>query len=306
MKGSDCLMVFCGSAQHDSSASARSLRYSSVRMATTMTPPPHPLTAPLSTSTTSTVLAMTNSYRRALSTEPFKTIARRTGVILLSGQDEAGFLTSSLLAMDLPARKPIPAEEVMKPKKAKKGAAAKDKKEGKSKKGGKESESGSPVPSATPTSPDTPAGPGGLARQQSAMTMDSEAMGGAGAGYGDDMLGDMQSEGMQPSLGASVVGDAAAQIRAAQEASARDRAEYQLELRALLLGAIVRLARRVCWSYCRQLWDDNYAELQQEDEESEKLFEAVSTKKQLYTVQMQCVITCSVLCVVSERERESE
>lgn len=71
------------------------------------------------------------------------------------------------------------------------------------------------------------------------------------------------------------VGGTVRRLRESMFSKLQSRSEAQEELRLLLVGILVRLIRRVSWSYFRQLWDENYSELLTTDAEQESLFRSI-------------------------------
>jgi hypothetical protein len=55
-----------------------------------------------------------------------------------------------------------------------------------------------------------------------------------------------------------MLGDTPQRDREEVAGSVREETEEQEQLRLLLLAALVRIARRVCWGYMRQLWDFDF------------------------------------------------
>lgn len=67
-------------------------------------------------------------------------------------------------------------------------------------------------------------------------------------------------------------------LRRVREVTVRDvnyRSEYLDELRVAIIGAILRAARRSNWAYMRQLWDENYSMVSDDDIENENYLRSI-------------------------------
>lgn len=99
---------------------------------------------------------------------------------------------------------------------------------------------------------------------------------------GPKQLDDDEGEATEdsPEITAGDVPTVGNQVRKSKEKEVAQRDNKTIlfeDLRQLLLGAIERLTRRVCWSYYRQLWDENFEALG-----NNKLFYSIITRSLMY------------------------
>ena len=176
------------------------------------------------------------AYRRALNNPDMQRISRRCGNVFLAGIGEAGMLTTSLMGMGPPIPESTAADR------AKQAAADKQLERENfiasiDKMGFKDAKA---------------------AREQLAEE-DKEAAEAAARAKIPKKRGEMDPE--EENDDDMAVPNVRGMVRRQREKvfeGVEARTKDQEEVRLLLLGAVVRMLRRVSWCYMRQLWDDNY------------------------------------------------
>jgi len=206
-----------------------------------------------------TETAIRDAYRRALSSSDVQYLLRRCGHVFLAGQGEAGMITSSLLGMNPPLAPP--------------SSEAQSKAEV-----GKEEESGGVKLGYKAAKKAREEADAKAAAELAALAPKEPRKRGE---VKDDFI-DTPEDLASPSVGGT-----ARRQREEVKISVDSRTRVQEELRILLLGSIVRMARRVSWSYMRQLWDDDYESLVNEEAQIEASQRAVlRTRKVLQTKEL--------------------
>ena len=187
--------------------------------------------------------AIRDAYRRAFSGPMVQRMFRRCGHVFLAGQGEAGMVTSSLLGMGVPDVAAV-------------GGMPEDAAEAKNlvASGGEDKKS---VYHAA------------KAAKEAAAVQAAAAL--AAANRMPLKRGEFEEliESPEDVTDAPLVGGAVRRQREASKVVVDSRTRLQEELRVLLLGLVIRLARRVNWSYMRQMWDEEYEYFANEDLQNE-------------------------------------
>lgn len=196
-----------------------------------------------------TEIAIRDAYRRALNSPEIARLSRRCGNVFLCGLGESGMLTSSLLGMGPPVPQTTGADRE-KDKQREKIAAREKLVANLDKMGFKEAKAAREL-------------------MEEEDRVDAEAAAAAKIpkkrGEAKDHYEETEDDQRVP-----VVKGLVRRQRDGVALGLEARTKDQEEVRLLLLGAVVRMLRRVSWCYMRQLWDENYEAMA----ETEALIEA--------------------------------
>jgi hypothetical protein len=210
-----------------------------------------------------------DAYRTAFNTPEIAILLRSCGHIFLAGDGEAGMLTASLLGMAKSVPPPpldekeekIEEEEDASPtsnkRKSKKKGAVLGFREAKRKAAAEEA---------------------ARAKEEHERT---RAPLKRGEEHPDSIPVDTDTD-----LGVPAVGGATRRARESAQGDVDGRSAVLDELRRLLLGAVVRMVRRVQWSYMRQAWDCDFELLMEEESVVESNQRAVMVRRKRLQMQM--------------------
>ena len=203
--------------------------------------------------------AVRELYRKAFTNEDVRRILRRCGHLFLSGEGEAGSLTSSFLGM---APGPKYKSEEEREKEMKETGGTGESKNDKGKKGKGEANL-SFRQQREAAAKEEAAKAKALAKLKRGPLKRGE--------IDEDLLPvDNDRDLLVPAIGGSIRRNKEELLK-----DLEDRTQLNEELRILLLGTILRMLRRVSWAYMRQLWDDEFDALLTEDMQIEENQRAV-------------------------------